>query len=226
MAKCNFSIGYTQPIENLIEKARNGIATKGGTFNGDTHSGSYSIGTFVGSISGTYTVNGNSIDFAITSKPIVVTCNKIQNELNNLINGSNYALSFAFTSEEASSGNGEKYEIGHEEVGIDENAVEGLPGAKAPFDVSVSWKVGPAGEWVEVSAEIAKITGIRRYCLCKQDDPSAHFQYILYIENTENYHYYFYDQTNDYYGLNTFRNGQHYVRYNSKQPTIVRITGS
>lgn len=227
MAKCNFKIGYSQPIESLIEQARTGIAQKGGTFNGDTHSGNFTVPSPVGKIVGNYTVQGSSIDFAITDKPFIVTCNKIESALKGLIGGSNYALSFGLSSEEGVSEKGQKYEVVSEEAETEtEASTEELLKAKAPFDVKVSWSVGAAGEWIETSDEIRKQTGITRYCLCKQDDPTSHYQYILYIQNTEHYCYYFYDQTDDSYKLDTFRNGQHYVRYNSKQPTIVRIKGS
>lgn len=217
MAKCNFSISYTQSIEGLIQQARNGVAEKGGTFSGDTHSGSFSIPTKLGDIKGTYAVRAASIDFEITDKPwLVVTCNRIQSELEKLINGSNDALSFELDSEEKVGSAGETYEVGS----IEE---EGL----TPFDVTVNWQVGSAGTWVETSKDIREKTGIVRYCLCKQDDPSASYQYILYFVNEKHYKYYFYDQESSRpYKVNTFRNAQHWVRYDSKQPTIIRITGS
>jgi hypothetical protein len=81
MSACNFSIGFTDPIDQLIEKARNGISSAGGTFNGGSDSGSYSIPTALGSISGTYTVQENSITFVINEKPGLIGCGKIEKEL-------------------------------------------------------------------------------------------------------------------------------------------------
>lgn len=81
MAACNFSIGFTDPIEQLIEKARNGIANAGGTFKGGSESGSYAIPTALGSINGTYTVQDGSITFVINEKPGLIGCGKIEKEL-------------------------------------------------------------------------------------------------------------------------------------------------
>jgi hypothetical protein len=119
MAKCNFSISYTQPIEQLIEKARKGIISQGGTFNGNTQSGSYSVPSPLGKITGTYEVQGNSIAFAITDKPFLVSCNRIKDELTKLINGSAYALSFEPDSEEAVTTDEEADEVGYFEMDTD-----------------------------------------------------------------------------------------------------------
>lgn len=81
MSKCNFNITSNEPIAQLIDKAKKAIASAGGTFDGDTEKGSYSIQTPVGKITGTYSVTGNSINFLITDKPLLVGCSKIETEL-------------------------------------------------------------------------------------------------------------------------------------------------
>ncbi|RZJ72568.1 hypothetical protein [Flavobacterium sp.] len=81
MAKCNFNIAVIEPIEILIEKAKNGITSIGGTFEGTTEKGTFSIPTKAGKIIGNYSVNHNSIEFEITDKPILVGCKKIETEL-------------------------------------------------------------------------------------------------------------------------------------------------
>jgi len=81
MAKCNFNIGFNEPIGKLIEKAKSGIASIGGTFEGNTQKGNYSIPTQVGKITGSYHVQDNSIAFEIIDKPFLVSCKKIEDEL-------------------------------------------------------------------------------------------------------------------------------------------------
>jgi hypothetical protein len=81
MAKCTFNISINEPIEQLIEKARDGITGVGGSFDGNTQSGTYNIPTPVGKISGLYTVSGSTVTFTIQSKPVLVTCKKIEDEI-------------------------------------------------------------------------------------------------------------------------------------------------
>ncbi len=81
MAKCNFNVDYTDPVEKLIEKAKSGITSMGGTFEGDTVNGKYSIPTKAGKVTGLYLVQENSIIFEITDKPGLVSCKRIENEL-------------------------------------------------------------------------------------------------------------------------------------------------
>lgn len=85
MAKCNFNINFTEPIETLIRKAEDAITSIGGTFDGDTVKGNFSIPTRAGKITGKYSVSDRSIAFEITDKPILVSCNKIENELRNYL---------------------------------------------------------------------------------------------------------------------------------------------
>lgn len=81
MEKCNFTIESTEPIEKLIEKAKNAITNNGGTFSGDTEKGHYSIQTPLGGISGNYAVQNSAIAFEITDKPFLLGCGKIEVEL-------------------------------------------------------------------------------------------------------------------------------------------------
>jgi len=81
MAKCNISIGFTEPIDQLIAKAKSAISANGGIFNGDSQQGNYSIPTPLGKMAGTYSVAGNSINFEVLEKPIVISCSRIENEL-------------------------------------------------------------------------------------------------------------------------------------------------
>jgi hypothetical protein len=81
MARCNFTIEFEEPEEKLIERAKNGITSKGGTFEGNTEKGLFSMPTPAGKVVAAYTVNGNQIHFEIMDKPLIVGCNRIEEEL-------------------------------------------------------------------------------------------------------------------------------------------------
>jgi len=92
---CYFTISVEQPIESLIEKARNGITSNGGTFDGDIKRGTYSIPVPTGTIKGNYTVTDQKIAFEITAKPALPTCKRIEKELSDyLSSGQADRLSF------------------------------------------------------------------------------------------------------------------------------------
>lgn len=119
---------------------------------------------------------------------------------------------------------GEKYEVGYlkESNLSEEKKAEIL--TKSDFGIAVSWPVGDK-TWKSPNPDTQNIAAITNYTLCQQDK-GEYYQYILWFINTEHYNYYFYDETGDYYQVNTFRNGQHYVRYNSLKPNIAYISGS
>lgn len=81
MAKCNFNIEFDEPKEQLVDRAKTGITSKGGTFEGDTENGWFSMPSPAGKIVAVYKVNGNMINFEITDKPLIVGCDRIENEL-------------------------------------------------------------------------------------------------------------------------------------------------
>jgi len=78
---CYFTVSVEQPIASLIEKAREGITSNGGTFEGDVQRGTYSIPVPTGTIRGNYTVTDKQIAFEITAKPAIPTCKRIEKEL-------------------------------------------------------------------------------------------------------------------------------------------------
>ncbi|GAB3174836.1 hypothetical protein [Telluribacter humicola] len=98
MAQCNISINFNEPIDQLVEKAEDGITSIGGAFIGNTNSGEYSIPTPVGNIMGNYTVTDRLINFEISKKPLLVTCKKIEDELRKFIGStSTNSLSFSIS---------------------------------------------------------------------------------------------------------------------------------
>ena len=78
---CNFSIPFTGTADDLVTKLNNAITAQGGSF--DPVNKTFSVPTPVGTISGTYDINGNSLDVVITHKPIVLSCSKIENYIKN-----------------------------------------------------------------------------------------------------------------------------------------------
>ena len=81
MGNCKFNVDFNESIGTLIGKAKSAVMKVDGTFSGDNESGMYALPTPLGMITGNYTVSGNTIEFQITDKPFLVSCNKIEGEL-------------------------------------------------------------------------------------------------------------------------------------------------
>ncbi len=72
----------------LVNAAQQEITSNGGTFNGNTSSGEFSISiTIVGTIAGNYTISGQVITITITQKPFLISCSSIQTHIQEYING-------------------------------------------------------------------------------------------------------------------------------------------
>lgn len=78
---CQFSIPFSGEPESLMKRARREIERAGGAFDGDAAQGSFRAKTPIGSIHGSYQVAGQEIALAITKKPILLSCKRIQKEL-------------------------------------------------------------------------------------------------------------------------------------------------
>ena len=83
MAQCNFSIPFSSSAEALVEKARHAISNAGGNFNGDSNAGNFDVSTPLGTIRGTYLIQGDQIHVSIISKPFLVSCGLIEKQLQN-----------------------------------------------------------------------------------------------------------------------------------------------
>ena len=84
MSKCNFSIDFSGSAEGIYNKAKAAVEKQGGTFNGDSNSGRFSINVF-GNITGSYTVSGNQLLIVIEDKPMMIPCAAIENALKSQI---------------------------------------------------------------------------------------------------------------------------------------------
>jgi len=76
MSKCNFSITFSGTPEMIVEKARKEVQ-RYGFFQGDPSHGNFEI-KVLGTISGSYTITGQQMNIEIDSKPIFLSCNKIE----------------------------------------------------------------------------------------------------------------------------------------------------
>ena len=81
MSKCAFAIEFSGSAETLIGKAVNAIGNAGGDFTGDANEGSFHLSTPIGSVKGTYRIENSNIHIQIDQKPLLVSCNKIEEEL-------------------------------------------------------------------------------------------------------------------------------------------------
>lgn len=88
---------------------------------------------------------------------------------------------------------------------------------------NVNWAPAHAGgwdEWKDTDQDVQNQIAITRYNLYKYGQGLTFYNYMLQITNTENWNFIFYDGTGDGYHLSTWRNGNHYLRFNSDKPTI------
>ena len=103
------------------------------------------------------------------------------------------------------------------------SAMKIAPTSKEDFGIAVNWPVG-SKEWKDPGQEVKGKAGISRFAIHDSSHPL--FDYVVEFTNTENYNFFFYDETGDHYQVNTHKGGDHLVRYNSQKPTVKFITGS
>ncbi len=85
MAKCDFDIAFSGSADNLVKTATEAIGGAGGIFKGDITSGEFELSTPVGGIKGTYSLQEGSIHISIHSKPLLLSCSRIEEELRNYL---------------------------------------------------------------------------------------------------------------------------------------------
>ncbi|KAL8861617.1 MAG: hypothetical protein Q9178_002142 [Gyalolechia marmorata] len=127
--------------------------------------------------------------------------------------------------EKATSKKGMVFEIGKKKSGDDKskNCDVVVTTTKEDFGLDVNWPLGNS-DWKGSSTDVQSTAAITRYALHSSSFPR--FDFVLEFTNTVNYNYHFYDQTGDSYQVNTYDEGNHYVRFNSAKPTILFVTGS
>ncbi|KAL6835287.1 hypothetical protein V8C40DRAFT_234069 [Trichoderma camerunense] len=89
------------------------------------------------------------------------------------------------------------------------------------WQVVVNWQAG--NHWVDVDDDTIRKTGIKRYWLIEQSWPNI-YSYRLRIDCVRSETYYFWDADGGSpYKLWAWQTGEHEVKYNSGNPTIIRI---
>ena len=75
---CDFSIPFSGNPEAVLDKARSTVQSQGGSFNGDTNNGDFTVSVFGNKIVGNYNVSGQTLNINITDKPFMVPCSAIE----------------------------------------------------------------------------------------------------------------------------------------------------
>lgn len=81
MAACDFTIAFQESAEDLILKVRETLVKAGGTMDGGVKSGNFSLSTPLGTIKGTYLVDGEYFRVIVDDKPMLLPCKTIEAEL-------------------------------------------------------------------------------------------------------------------------------------------------
>lgn len=81
MSKCTFRFNINQPVDALLDNAKQQIVAKGGRFNGDATRGNFSGSTPIGSIEASYRIVENELVISIDKKPLLVSCRRIEQVL-------------------------------------------------------------------------------------------------------------------------------------------------
>lgn len=74
MAKCDFKVNFSGSAQELFDKVKALIQENNGTVHGGPTSGSFSVR----SITGTYSVSGQTVRIIITKKPFFISCSLIE----------------------------------------------------------------------------------------------------------------------------------------------------
>ena len=118
--------------------------------------------------------------------------------------------------------NGKEYHVGYHK---DAEKLETLSD-KPPFNIAVNWPATDNDHWIVQDSSFIAETGISRYSLNKKRPWYKIYKKILNFTCQVHYDYYFTDETGDIYECNVYRNGNHYVQYNSDKPNIMNVKGS
>lgn len=77
---CEISIPIAASATDLFVKVKEAIEKNGGTINGDEFSGSFQI-KIMGTIAGSYTTNGDTMNIIVENKPLFISCGQIESFL-------------------------------------------------------------------------------------------------------------------------------------------------
>ncbi|KAK6543025.1 hypothetical protein TWF694_006955 [Orbilia ellipsospora] len=106
----------------------------------------------------------------------------------------------------------------HDEMRVQSGSTNDL--IRLPW-IDVNWPVNENDRWERTSPEVAS-RGIMGYSLYFNGHPNV-YDYTLDFRNTKGWAFHFKDETGDIYRVATWRNGIHYLKYNSRKPTIIML---
>ncbi len=86
MSACNFTVAFTKPVAEILEKAKQTVESQSGTFTGDDKEGKFDVSVFGNTILGSYVVDGNNLNIDIIDKPFMVPCSMIESFLTSKLN--------------------------------------------------------------------------------------------------------------------------------------------
>jgi hypothetical protein len=86
MSACSFTIPFTKPVNEILQKAKETVESQEGTFTGNETEGNFDVSVFGNTIVGNYTVAGNELTIYISDKPFLVPCNMIESFLSSKLN--------------------------------------------------------------------------------------------------------------------------------------------
>jgi hypothetical protein len=86
MSACSFTIPFTKPVNEILQKAKETVESQEGTFTGNETEGNFDVSVFGNTIVGNYTVAGNELTIHISDKPFLVPCNMIESFLSSKLN--------------------------------------------------------------------------------------------------------------------------------------------
>ncbi|KAH9953271.1 hypothetical protein BC827DRAFT_1273622 [Russula dissimulans] len=124
----------------------------------------------------------------------------------------------------ATSKNGVPYEVGIQKSKVKDHREDFTQAADPFFHINVRWPVRIGDDkWKWTVGELNR-DWISRYKV-HDNQPSTIYDYRLDItsKTSRAVAYFFTDESDDYYTIKALYAGDHYVRYNSKKPTIVRM---
>lgn len=78
-----FTVTPNDSMKETLDRVKQTITSKGGSFNGNTERGEFAGVTPIGKVKGKYTVNGKDIEIVITDKPFVAPMSVIEDRVRN-----------------------------------------------------------------------------------------------------------------------------------------------
>ncbi|TFK91008.1 hypothetical protein K466DRAFT_583233 [Polyporus arcularius HHB13444] len=99
------------------------------------------------------------------------------------------------------------------------------PGRPTPrAQLRVDWRVQGDNNWRATAGDFAHHMHISHYILRKTSNIFDWYSYQLDIYTTGGWTFWFHDRSGDKYEILAIRNGRHYVKYNSRDPDIIRVS--